>query len=512
MAKYDNTTTKALSYVLANMYPGAFASYRGHVFRVTGPSGGPLAGMSPDMEKTQQVLEGLVDEEGKALLAKLNQKLNERLAELQMGGIQLPTINVLVPEKVDLRLEDDALDFLFCTNSECGKINTVNWLRRHVGKDKLLKCTFCGSPMEQAPVWIPVRRYSQPSPRGLPGGGGGEDLVRNMGFAQMMCPMLKYKPGGVDQCKHPESEDGRCPLRFKDKIGSMRITDPNRPIDSLRRFKPDCPRDLEVEGVEFERLYGGSNYWYKMDFPRESITSSLKVSAVQDIDPEAASGSNRDLIEEVNEVLDDVKRAKFNSDLVDLEGTRFAEMRVLEVVYGFSVGSRRSGFYRFYVGVASNQVPGRLTRTQGFVVSLGGGFFDKLERLQEEHPDKWGAENLGTLGHVALHSLKHALLVLAPMNTGFEPDKFYGSYDLDVEERTAKVYVYDAEEGGNGGFASIIREPRRFQEMLDRVVGRLDCRQRECPHACKQCLFVKNCGEINRHLNRHLLKDLELLA
>lgn len=511
----SNTTTKALSYVLSNMYPGAFASYQGMVFRVTGPGAGPLRGITPDMERTRSAIRDLADSSGRVLEDKLRSKLNRELTARGAGNITRRAIQVVVPQKVDLRLEDEALDFLYCTNPECGRVDTVSSIIKYRGKSNLSKCDRCHSPLAQAPVWVAVKKgvmagsARAASLRGLPATPN-EDMIRSMGYKQALCPMLQYRPGQQSGCKHPDNAESLCPANYRERMGSLKITDTNRPIDSLRRFKPDCPKKLSVDYVEFERLYSSPQYWFRMDFPRESFTSSLRVSAAQEV--ETPSGAQPpSLLSEVNAQLEDVKAAKFNGDLVDMEGTRFAEIRVLDVTYGYAVGSRNYGFYRYYIGVASNEVPGRLTKTHGFVLNFKPKFFDRLQELSDAKGGPWSGKPVEDLAEIALHSMKHALLVLAPMFTGFEPDKFYGAYDLDVPGKVAKVYAYDSEEGGNGGFATILRSSRRFTDMLSMVVKRLECPLRDCRFACKQCLFIKNCGSVNRELNRHLLRELAVL-
>jgi len=94
------------------------------------------------------------------------------------------------------------------------------------------------------------------------------------------------------------------------------------------------------------------------------------------------------------------------------------------------------------------------------------------------------------------------------MRTGFEPDKFYGSFDALNEG--GKIFVYDTDEGGNGGFASLMKNKTSFIDMLSDINNRLHCPTRECLLACKQCLFIKNCGNVNRKLNRHILLSLDL--
>jgi ATP-dependent helicase YprA (DUF1998 family) len=129
-------------------------------------------------------------------------------------------------------------------------------------------------------------------------------------------------------------------------------------------------------------------------------------------------------------------------------------------------------------------------------------FHELVERIAEEGGV---SQDPKRLKEVALHSIKHALLVLAPTYTGFEPEKFHGSYDVLPPEEGAVVYVYDTDEGGNGGFAAIMNDRDNLLRMFKGIHQRLECRTRECANACKQCLFIKNCGNVNRKLNRNLV-------
>jgi ATP-dependent helicase YprA (DUF1998 family) len=237
-----------------------------------------------------------------------------------------------------------------------------------------------------------------------------------------------------------------------------------------------------------------------MDFPRESMSVPLQVSAV-----ESYNLANDPEIDEVNEVLADMKPVLFNSEIVDLEKSRFSRLRVLEITYGFRIGNRFNGVSSYYLDDQENNVIGRLTDTQGFLLVLKPEFHDSVEKLKEESQERLSAEYLK---EVAAHSLKHALLVLAPMYTGFEPEKFHGSYDVLKPEQGGKVYVYDTDEGGNGGFAALMNDKDSLIRMFKNIRQRLECRTRECSNACKQCLFIKNCGNVNRKLNRKLLLAL----
>jgi len=493
------TTTKSLGYALRSLYPGAFASYQGVVFRVTGPELGALRGLSADMNLTFKVRHKLLAEDsGRALIRKATQKLVSQVAEESGRRIDVSELNITIPKKIDLRF-DESLDMVFCRDAACGTLDKLTY-HKYPPRDRMPVCRKCkNAPVQQAPVWIPQRRRTAGIGHAILGDPRSSSVIRDMGVHQIFC--YYSRPG--DRCLNPQSPDKKCVHDFVAKLGSLRMEDPQRPIDSLRKYNPHCPKDLQVPPIKLERLHRTTAFWYKMDFPRESMTVPLQTSAVETYqltdDPE---------VEEINAVLHEVKPLIFNSELVDLENSKFSRLRVLEVTYGFRVGNRFTGVSQHYLNGQENNVPGRLTETQGFVVTLRPQIYDAVEKIREE---QYRSESLEYVVEVALHSLKHALLVLTPIYTGFEPDKFYGSYDAFGAGDGAKAYVYDTDEGGSGGFATLMRDKNSFISMLKQIRKRLSCPTRDCLAACKQCLFIKNCGNVNRKLNRHLLNQLGIL-
>jgi len=491
------TTTKSLAYALRSVYPGAFASYQGVVFKVTSPEIGSLRGHKPDMNLTIRVRAKLAEEAGKTLVQKASRKLISQVADDTDRRIAITELGVTVPNKIELRF-DDSLDMVFCSDSTCGTLDRLSY-HKFPPRDRMPSCRSCKSAsVQQAPVWIPQRTSSRGTAVGhaMLGGTQTASFIRNMGTRQIFC----YYSNPGDGCLNPHSTDGKCVHDFVGKLGSLRMEDPQRPIDSLRRHNPHCPKGLPVPPITLERLHRTGGYWFKMDYPRESMTVPLQVSAVESY---TVSGDSE--IEEINGVLHEVKPLIFNGGLVDLERTAFSRLRVLEVTYGYRVGNRFTGVSEYYLDGQENNVPGRLTETQGFVVTLKPEVYDAIERIRQEH---FKDENLDDMVEIALHSLKHALLVLVPLYTGFEPDKFYGSFDPLGPSVGARVFVYDTDEGGSGGFASLMRDRNGFLRMLREIRKRLACPTRDCLTACKQCLFVKNCGNVNRKLNRHLLNQL----
>lgn len=489
------TTNKSLSYALRSLYPGAFASYQGVVFRVISPEQTALSGISTDNDQTFSIVEKLATPAGKDLMSKAVKKLQKQIQEESGRTIYLNKVRVIVPKKIDLRF-DDSLDMIYCSDPNCGTLDKLSY-HKFPPKDKMPSCRRCKKArVHQAPVWIPQRLPKARSHALL--GDLGTGIIRNMGVRQIFC----YYSRIGDKCTNPQSVDGKCVHDFIPKLGSLRMEDPQRPVDSLRRHNTHCPKGLEVPPIKLERLFRTGSHWYKMDFPRESMSVPLQVSAVESYD------INEDPeIDEVNEGLEDIKPILFNSEIVDIEKSKFSRMRVLEITYGLRIGNKFTGVSGYYLNGQENEVIGRLTETQGFLLVLKPSFHEAIEKLSKKNDDP---DYLMNLKEVAAHSLKHALLVLAPMFTGFEPEKFYGSYDILKPEEGGKVYVYDTDEGGNGGFAALMQDRDTLVKMFKSIQNRLECRTRECKHACKQCLFIKNCGNVNRKLNRKLLLALKV--
>nr|WP_276977557.1 DUF1998 domain-containing protein [Ferrimicrobium acidiphilum] len=404
-------------------------------------------------------------------------------------------MNLVIPKKVDLRF-DDSLDIVYCTDPACGTMDRLKYFK-NPPKDRLPLCRVCRkAAVQQAPVVTPQRRISATASYGLIGDPS-QTVIRNIGERQIFCP---YSRVG-DRCNHPQG-DGKCVHDFMLKLGSLRMDDPQRPVDSLKRYNPHCPKGLEVPGFPLDRPPRTGTNWYRLDFPRESMTAPLQVSSVEEYSK--ASDSEVELI---NAGLKETMPLVFNSNLITLSESKFSRLNVLEATYGYRVGNRFSGVSSYYLDGNDNSVLGRLTDTQGFVLSLGKPFDTRLEEIRQS---SFKSEQFENLKEIALHSIKHALLVLVPMMTGLDPDRFYGSYDLLPDG--GKVFVYDTDEGGNGGFATLMRDTRSFVSMVKEMRRRLDCPTRECLNACKQCLFIKNCGNVNRKLNRSVLLQLDLFV
>ena len=101
-----------------------------------------------------------------------------------------------------------------------------------------------------------------------------------------------------------------------------------------------------------------------------------------------------------------------------------------------------------------------------------------------------------------LHTISHAFLKHLPLQTGLEPNEFYESIDIDSQE----ISIFDNQPGGIGGVLAItdVDNGELSPDYQQLVSTSVDC-DIECPSACRACLYVENCGRLNRQLNRKLL-------
>jgi len=490
----QGTTTRPLSVTLRTLYPGAFASYQGVIFRVVSPGIEVLSGVSEDpvkSEKTEEVLDNYPE-----LAQKVYKIIQQQV--LEDTGSRLPDkptrpIRVRVPGKVDLRL-DETLENVYCTNIHCGTLWKLRWSKQKTSRG-LPQCALCGSRVQQAPIFFPVidqRSTLSVGAAGIQTGSEIQCLPNRVFFCH-------YKtPNG--RCRAPTSTDHQCVTEFRDMLGSLAIFDPQRPIESLKIHNPDCPKKLDVPPIDVPRPHRQNDRWFSLDFPRESLNVPLTASSVVSYDEK-----NDPEIDEVNEVLKPLLGQFFKNDIVDFGDTKFTHMHMLETVYGYRLGNRISGVTTSYIGISMKTVLGRAIDTKGFQITIKPSIYEKIQQYRQSRNIPNTDEEIL---QVILHSLKHALLVEMPIFTGLDENKFHGTFEINENKEgwAARVYVYDTEDGGSGGFSTIIRNRNILETMLDDVrLRRINCPVRDCQHACKHCLYIKNCGFVNRKLHRKLL-------
>ena len=482
---------KTLNVALRQCYPGAFVSYRGTVFKVKSSNNDDvLSGVTPDKMWTHKAND--IISEHPNLMNKVFDIINEEISE--HVGIYLPdndeyNLEILVPGKIRLEI-DDTLDRFYCQNSKCGTIWKLKWLRRNFNGPGIPNCRICGHVVSQAPIFFPFKDNSTTLTIGVAGSSPQAD-IQPMSNPQLYCH-YKYK----SQCKSPDSLDHKCVDDFIGTLGSLTQLDPTQPKESLTLCNPNCPKKLSVPEKPIERPRPHGQYRFWRDFPRTTLNHPLTAVAVSSYD------DDDDLeIKEINMNIRSILPKFLNSDIIDHNNTKFTNMRILETVYGYVLGRNASGSRITYVNTDHKTIIGRVTNTKGLEITIKKTVYENIKKINNSVDNN-------VILKIILHSFKHALLVEAPILTGLDENMFHGAYEINRgnADWAAKIYVYDVEDGSSGALSTIMRNKIILKKMLYNIHHtRLHCKIRECTHACKYCLYIRNCGSVNKKLNRHLL-------
>lgn len=493
--------SRPLGMVIRTLYPFAYATWQDTIFHVNGL--GPLPGVSQDAAKSRNIDRELLKNPN--LLKKAYERIKSDLHEMSEktidewevdeNGNPITQMNIVVPQSVNLRL-DSSLDVVYCDG--CHVLSRLSKIGRNSKSGLPFHNCKKGARFRQAPVFVP--RPSTDESVGLTGDPGAAK-VKSISPRQIVCRYLEAS----GRCGHPDSKDQRCDPRPEFQLSYLEIN-PQRPLSGLRIINNKCPKGLAnipPQKVSAPRVGPGS--FYVKRFPSPGITSPLFVS-IADEDP-----SKSEEIDYVNSYIKETKKTLFNTQVVDIEKSQFSRITVLELVYGLRIGGSRYGSYteHWMNGGENNNVLGRMMKTQGFVLTIKPSIYEKVHNIIESNPTLKDRDNPERyVLDIVVHTLKHALLVLVPQYTGYEDQKFMGAYEILDDNQGAKVYLYDNEDGGHGGFATLIKDGDRFSKMIQRIAGdRLRCPIRECKHACGNCLFIRRCGRVNRDLNRHYLSQ-----
>lgn len=499
-------SSKNLGAVIKTLYPYAYATYRNTIFHVTGIQDPP--GIISDTDATRDIMKEFIQQP--ELLKKAYSKLRDELISL---GQTPPAIykegvtdlNVIVPQGIELRL-DDSLDVVYC--SRCYQLNRLSKLPRNSkgGMPFHRTCPKGGGYYKQAPVFVPRPPDNTAiNISGRPDHG----KIAKLSSRQTMCPCLG--PDGT--CNHPEG-DGQCVPNFEGRVGYLKIN-PDRPIAGLRIFNENCPKGLS--NIPEQKLWAphlGGGHYYSKQFPGPNLSSPLFTTVAR------AADTKDDEIKEANDRMKDSGKMIFNPDYIDLDHTNFSRINVIEMNYGVRIGGwKDSGYVMSWAKGKNPKVIGRMIDTQGFVITVKPEIYEKIivllkDKKYQDVVSKFETddERQHFLLDILIHTLKHAMLSLVPRETGFEDQMFMGSYEILDEKKGARIYLFDNENGGHGGFYTLIRDKKKFTDMVKEISRRtLHCPIRNCSYGCRNCIFLRRCGRTNRDLNRHLLIDSGLL-
>jgi ATP-dependent helicase YprA (DUF1998 family) len=215
-------------------------------------------------------------------------------------------------------------------------------------------------------------------------------------------------------------------------------------------------------------------------------------------------------IQSINNEINEIKIGWFKNELVDLAQTKFARITAVDLVYGRRIG----GYYDHDIkgDRGKNNVVGRMLETQGFVIAIREGISDvATELVQYDDPSVPEKDKIKDKVKIITHTLEHAILNQIPTFTGMDENMFGSSYEIEDEGKGAKIYLYDNEVGGHGGFGTLMADGERFSRLIENVYKAIKCPIRQCKIGCKHCLFIRNCGLSNNKINRRMLLDSGIL-
>tara|TARA_Y100001936_G_scaffold126155_1_gene123531 strand:+ start:11648 stop:13171 length:1524 start_codon:yes stop_codon:yes gene_type:complete len=499
----DNRKEKPLSQTIRNYYPKAFVMHQDVTFRVDGPTQTGLPGITPDDDETSKIDRELMKN------PELAEKVWERvLYELETRGFDttdlrnqidddeeededyVNVLKIIVPELITLRL-DKGLNVGRCP--KCGNLQWINKISRN--SQNLPVHNNCPSnsrdpKYRQAPVFVPYPEKTEDKWK----------ADRNTLKIQTIIPKdvncYYLKPG--NGCNHPQSTTKKCDPSFSKQHSYMQ-QGPNYPLSGIKIVNNHCPLGLKnIPSRGLTPVRAGTGLRYQKQFPANGITQRLYTSIAWETNKQSEE------IDEINSAIQEIKKTWFNQELVNFEETKFARLRVIDVIYGIRIG----GYYDSWAG--DKKLLGRMLKTQGFVITLNEKIWDVAENLKE----KWKSQEEDPVKEIVTilaHTLKHAILNNVPTFTGIDETKFGGSYEVLPDKKGVKIYYFDNEEGGHGGFATLTGDVKRFSDMMSAVYNQTECPVRNCNRGCKHCLFIRNCGLGNQKIHRKLLLAANIL-
>ena len=502
----QNLKDKPMGQAIRNYFPKAFVLHRDVMFRVDGPAHTGLPGITPSVELSREIMKKLLREPG------LEKKIwNKIIYELGVHGFDTEWIenkmkfdgepeegdyiNIIVPAKIDLRL-DKGLNVGRCRG--CGHLNYIShMLHNSQGLPIHNNCSKGQRRYTQAPVFVPYPDDESTAARPQ-----STDQLKIQTVIPKDVNCLHLQPGNV--CGHPESTDKKC-VDNMDGQHSYMTLGPNYPLKGIKIVNNRCPKGLtNIMPRTMTPHRAGTGYYYKKQFADTGITGRLYTTVAME------SESESETIQSINSEIAETKKTWFNNELVDFEQTKFARITVIDMVYGRRIG----GYYDHDIkgDPGNNNIMGRMLNTQGFVITIREGISDvATELVQYDDPNVPERDKIKDKVTIITHTLKHAILNQIPTFIGMEETLFGGSYEIEDEGKGAKIYLYDNEVGGHGGFGTLMADGSRFSRLIESVYKAIKCPIRNCKLGCKHCLFLRNCNLGNNKINRRMLLDSGIL-
>ena len=493
-----NIRETGIGTVLRSYYPLAFVTQQDVLFRVNGP-GQALPGITKDEKESTKIM--------KQLWAKpeLEEALwNKILSELDVHGFNTSglkndmefnseetdgdKINVIVPSKIDLRL-DKGTNVAACEG--CGHLNYINLtsqrnaLPTHIGCEDKYNNTY-----RQSPVYVPF-----PNDKEVEAVYGSSDQLKIQSIPGLYVNCLHFKKGF---CNHTKTTDSRCVDYPAGQHSYLWAASPNFPIRGIKVVNNKCPKGLTDIKPRSLPMMRANEYHYRKTWPNNRITKRLSTKVAWE-DPTSSES-----IDGINDKINEVKNNWFRNEIVDLQSTKFSRIKFIDVVYGIQLG----GFLDHWITgeKGENHVLGRMLDTQGFMITIRNNILETAAGLTG-----FGVEEAQDKVNIIIHTLEHAIRSMLPSSTGLEETKFEASYEILEEGKGARIFLFDNEAGGHGGFATLMSHVDRFSDMIESIYKRVKCPIRNCKFGCEHCVYLRNCGQSNLKLNRKMLLDSGIL-
>lgn len=502
----ENLKEKPMGQAIRNYFPKAFVLHQDVMFRVDGPAHSGLPGITPNQDLSREIMKKLLKEPG------LEKKIwNKIIYELGVHGFDTGPIedhmnfdgepedgdyvNVIVPAKIDLRL-DKGLNVGRCRG--CGHLNYFSFMPHNSkGLPIHSSCTKGKKRYSQAPVFVPY-----PDDESTAARPHSTDQLKIQTVIPKDVNCIHFKPGKV--CDHPDTTDHKC-VDDMDGQHSYMTLGPNYPLKGIKIVNNLCPKGLKnIKPRNMTKTRSGTEYHYKTKFAETGITGRLYTTVAMESENESET------IQSINNEINETKIGWFKNELVDLAQTKFARITAIDLVYGRRIG----GYYDHDIKGerGKNNVVGRMLETQGFVIAIREGISDvATELVQYDDPSVPEKDKIKDKVKIITHTLEHAILNQIPTFTGMDENMFGSSYEIEDEGKGAKIYLYDNEVGGHGGFGTLMADGDRFSRLIENVYKAIKCPIRKCRIGCKHCLFIRNCGLSNNKINRRMLIDSEIL-
>ena len=502
-----NLKEKPMGQAIRNYFPKAFVLHRDVMFRVDGPAHTGLPGITPSPEQSMEITKKLLREPG------LEKKIWDKiLYELGVHGFKTKWIedkmkfdgepeegdyiNIIVPAKIDLRL-DKGLNVGRCRG--CGHLNYFNFMPHNSqGLPTHTNCTKGKKRYTQAPVFVPYPDDESHAARPQ-----STDQLKIQTVITKDVNCLHFN-AAAKSCNHPDTTDRRCVDEVDGQHSYMKLG-PNYPLKGIKIVNNLCPKGLKnIKPRIMTTTRAGTGYYYRKKFADTGITGRLYTTVAME------SESESEAIQSINNEIAETKKTWFNNELVDFEQTKFARITVIDMVYGRRIG----GYYDHDIKGerGKNYIMGRMLKTQGFVIAIREGISDVATGLvQYDDPSVPEKEKIKDKVTIITHTLEHAILNQIPTFTVMDENLFGSSYEIEDEGKGAKIYLYDNEVGGHGGFGTLMADGERFSRLIENVYKEIQCPIRKCKLGCKHCLFLRGCGLGNNKINRRMLIDSEIL-